>query len=73
MDKAFWLQRFFLVTKLVFAVLMVGELMKGHAVDVALWNSLVWSLLSSAIYTGASVYKLHPDETRALCRDVFTD
>jgi hypothetical protein len=73
MDKAFWLKHFSLTTKLVFAVLMVGELMKGRAVDVALWNSLVWSLLVSAIYTGASASKLHPEQTRALCRDVFKD
>ncbi len=42
---------------MVFAILMVVELLKGHELQMAIGFSVIWGLITSAIYIGISIYK----------------
>ena len=61
----FWVRRFLWVTGIVFMILMAAALLRGRALDIALTESLLWALVSSAIFTGARYYQVGPG--RRLC------
>ena len=69
MNPVFWIKRFFAATVLVFVALLVVELLKGHGLEAALTFSLVWSFITSAIYTGARIYRSRKGQSCAVCRD----
>jgi hypothetical protein len=69
MGRSFWIKRFVVVTALVFSVLMVAELAKGHGFEAALWFSAVWSLIAGAVFTGARIYHSRKGRYCAICRD----
>ena len=50
MQLLFWLRRFLLVYALGFAVLMIAESLKGHALIDALGFSGWWALMSASVY-----------------------
>ncbi|MDB5908472.1 MAG: hypothetical protein JWP34_2586 [Massilia sp.] len=67
--KQFWVKRFLWVTGIVFMMLMAAALLRGRTVEVALTESLVWALISSAIFTAVRYYKARKGEACALCKD----
>jgi hypothetical protein len=69
MGRAYWIKKFFRVTLLVFAVLMAVELLKGHDIASALTFSAIWGLITSAVYTGASIYRWRKQQACAICGD----
>jgi len=69
MSRSFWIKRFVVVTALVFSVLMVAELLKGHGIEASLSFSAVWSLIASAVFTGARIYHSRRGRYCAICRD----
>jgi hypothetical protein len=69
MGRAFWIKRFLAATALVFAILMIVELLKGHALEPALAFSALWSLITSAVFTGARIYQSRKGRHCAICRD----
>jgi len=69
MGRIFWIKRFLAVAALVFAVLMLIELLKGHDPESALTFSAVWSLITSAIFTGTRIYRSRKGQYCAVCRD----
>jgi len=69
MGSAFWIKRFFAATLLVFVLLMAVELLKGHSVEGALMFSVIWSLITSAVFTGARIYRRRKGQYCAICRD----
>jgi len=56
-SRAFWIKRFLALTALVFAVLMLVELLKGHDLETALTFSAVWSPVASGTFTAARIYQ----------------
>ena len=69
MGSAFWIKRFFAATLPVFVLLMAVELLKGHSVEGALMFSVIWSLIASAVFTGARIYRWRKGQYCAICRD----
>ncbi len=69
MGRSFWIKRFVTVAAVVFVVLMVVELFKGHTPDEALVNSAVWSLIAAAIFVAARIYHSRRGRACALCGD----
>ena len=69
MGRAFWIKRFLAVTALVFAALMIVELLKGHGLESALAFSALWSLITGAVFTGARIYQSRRGRHCAICRD----
>jgi len=69
MSPSLWVKRFVVVTALVFAVLMVAELLKGHDLEAAITFSALWSVIASAIFTGARIYRVRKGQYCAICGD----
>ena len=69
MTPGFWVKRFIVVTAIVFAVLMVVELLKGHEAQAAVIFSAVWSVIAAAIFTGARIYHSRRGRHCAICGD----
>ena len=63
------IKRFVVVTALVFAVLMVAELLKGHDIEASVTFSALWSVIACAIFTGARIYRARKGQYCALCGD----
>jgi hypothetical protein len=69
MGRSFRVKRFVVVTASVFSVLMVVEPLKGHGFQASLPFSAVWSLIASAVFTGARICHLRMGRYCAICRD----
>lgn len=69
MGRSFWIKRFVVVTVIVFLVLMVAELVKGHGLEASLSFSAMWSLIAGSVFTGARIYHSRRGRYCAICRD----
>ncbi len=70
MGAAFWIKRFVIVVAMVFVVLTAVALLRGRALDAALTESAIWSMITSAIFTGVRIYKSRKRQYCAICNDV---
>jgi len=70
MGTAFWIRRFLTVFALAFAVIGGAQLLKGRPLGYAMIQGLVWSSVSSVIFTAARLYHSHHGRHCALCRDI---
>ena len=70
MGAAIWIKRFVTVVLLVFAVLTAVSLLRGRSLETALVQSAIWSVITSAIYTGVRIYKSRRGQYCAICNDV---
>jgi hypothetical protein len=68
-SKEFWVKRYLWVTGIAFMILMAAALLRGRAFEVALTESFLWALVSSAIFTGVRYYKARKGSPCALCKD----
>lgn len=69
MGAAFWIKRFVTVVVLVFAVLMAVALLRGRTLETALLESAIWSVITSAIFTGVRIYRTRKQQYCAICND----
>jgi hypothetical protein len=70
MGTAFWIKRFLTVVALVFVVLTAAALLRGRTLETALVESAIWSVITSAIFTGVRIYRSRKRQYCAICNDV---
>ena len=69
-DKVRVVRGFFVVMAIAFVVIAAAQRLQGHPlVDVVL-DALLWSALSSGIFTVARVYRWRKGQYCAMCGDV---
>ncbi len=69
MGFKFWLTRSTKVYLFIAITLLVVELIKGHAFIDALSFSLLWSLITTAIFITTRIYHLSKGRECQLCQD----
>jgi uncharacterized membrane protein len=70
-STAFWIGRFCWMVGIVFTILLIVSLLRGRAAPTALAESLLWALISSAVFTGSRYYQARKGVACALCRDTI--
>ncbi|WP_438865277.1 hypothetical protein [Neptunicella sp.] len=67
MAMAFWLKRTLRVFLSVFILLFMVELLKGHRLEDAIEFSLIWSGISTVIFTATRLFYSRKGINCALC------
>ncbi|MGH8077415.1 MAG: hypothetical protein ACREPE_08850 [Lysobacter sp.] len=70
MGMAFWLRRFVVIFVAAFAVIGVGQLLKGHGMEDAAKHALLWATISGSVFVAGRMYQSGRGEHCALCRDI---
>ena len=58
MPLSFYLRRFLLAFAVSSVVIAVAQYLKGHPVELAVPDGLLWGAISSVVYTSVLAYKL---------------
>lgn len=58
MGTWFFIRRFLAAFAIATVVIGLAQYLKGHSVDYALREALVWGVISSLVYTSVLAYKL---------------
>lgn len=69
MGTTFWIRRFFLVFAAAFVVIAGAALMKGHALEDAVMQGLLWGAASAALFTGSRIWQSRRGIHCAICKD----
>ena len=69
MGTAFWIRRFLLVFVLALAIIAGAQMLKGHTFGYSVTQGLLWSAITSTIFTAARIYQSRRGEHCAICRD----
>jgi hypothetical protein len=72
-STAFWVRRYFVVAGAAFVLLVAVGLLKDRPFDRILAESLLWSVLTAAVFTAARYRSARKGEACALCRDTVED
>jgi hypothetical protein len=69
MGKAFWVKRFLLAAGGVFALLALVYLAKGRPLEQAMFDAVVWALITSIVYLGVLRYRTRQNPQCAIGSD----
>ena len=69
MGMAFWLRRYLFVFVAAFAVIGLGQLLKGHGVEDAARHALLWATISGSVFVAGRMYQSGRGRHCVLCRD----
>ena len=72
-STGFWVRRYLVVAGAAFVLLVAVGLLKGREFDRVLIESLVWGLVTAAVFTAVRYRKARKGEACALCRDTVED
>ena len=66
----FWIKRSLLVFTIVFIVLTVVELLKGHGLEAGLQFALLWSAIATATFIGTRMFYVSRGMNCPMCNDL---
>jgi hypothetical protein len=69
MGTSFWVKRFLVVTSGAFALLVLVYLAKGGQLYQAMFDAIVWALITSIIYLGVLRYRIGRNPQCAIGRN----
>jgi hypothetical protein len=69
MGTAFWIRRFVTVLVLAAAVIALAQWLKGHTLQYAGTQGLIWGFISAAAFTAARIYQSRRKQHCAICKD----
>ena len=69
MGAAFWIKRFFTVLVGAFVVIVVAQLLKGHAAKYSATHGAIWGFVSAAVFTAARYWQSRRGQHCAICKD----
>jgi hypothetical protein len=69
MGTAFWVRRFIAVLLLVGAIVALGQWMRGHTLQYAGIQGLIWGPITSAVFTTARIFQSRRKQHCAICKD----
>ncbi len=69
MGTVFWIRRFLTVFAIAFVVIGGAQFLRGRTISDSMIQGLIWSTISSAIFTASRTYHAHRGHHCALCRD----
>ena len=69
MGAAFWIRRFFTVLVLVSVIIALVQWAKGHELQYAITQGVIWGTLSAAVFTVARIYQSRRKQHCAICKD----
>ena len=72
-STAFWVRRYFVVAGAAFVLLVAVGLLKGREFDRVVTESLLWGLVTSAVFTAVRYRNARKGKACALCRDTVED
>lgn len=72
-STAFWVRRYFVVAGAAFVLLVAVGLLKGREFDRVLMESLLWGVVTAAVFTAARYRSACKGQACALCRDTAED
>ena len=72
-STGFWVRRYFFVAGAAFVLLVAVGLLRGRELERVLTDSLMWGMVSAAIFTAVRYRKARNGEACALCRDTVED
>lgn len=69
MGTAFWIRRFLRVLVLAGVVIAIAQWVKGHPLQVAAAEGLIWGAISASVFTVARIYQSRRKQHCAICKD----
>lgn len=69
----FWIRRYFVVAGGAFVLLVAVGLLKGREPQRVLAESLLWGVVTAAVFTAFRYRSARKGEACALCRDTLED
>ncbi|MBZ2209958.1 hypothetical protein [Massilia soli] len=72
-STAFWIRRYFVVAGASFVLLVAVGLLKGREAGRVLTESLLWAVVTAAVFTAARYRSARKGQAGALCRDTPDD
>ena len=72
-STAFWIRRYFVVAGLAFVLLVAIGLLKGREFERVLIESLLWGVVTAAVFIAARYRQASKGKACALCRDTVED
>jgi len=69
LGTVFWIRRFLTVFAIAFVVIGGAQLLRGHTFSYSLTEGLIWSTVSTIIFTGARMYHSYKGHHCAMCVD----
>jgi hypothetical protein len=69
MGTAFWIRRFFHVLVLAGVVIALAQWVKGHPLQFAATEGLIWGSISASVFTVARIYQSRRKQHCAICKD----
>jgi hypothetical protein len=69
MGTAFWIRRFFTALVLVGFIVVLAQWAKGHTLQYAATQGVIWGPVSAAVFTVARIYQSRRRQHCAICKD----
>ncbi len=69
MGAVFWIRRLVQVFGGAFVLIVCAQLLKGHTLDAAAGQGLIWAAVSAIVFTGARMLQSRKGLHCAICRD----
>lgn len=69
MNTGFWIRRFLAALVAAFVIITGAHLLRGRAMEDAIVQGLVWSVISAAIFVAANYYRWRRGQRCAVCGD----
>ena len=69
MGTVFWIRRFLTVFAIAFVLIVGAQFLRRRTISDSVIQGLIWSTISSAIFTASRLYHARQGRHCALCRD----
>jgi hypothetical protein len=69
MGPDFWMKRFFTVLAGAFVIILIAQMLKGHALSYSAVHSAIWAPITALIFTAARLYQSRKGQHCAICKD----
>ncbi|WP_130620070.1 hypothetical protein [Dyella amyloliquefaciens] len=69
MGTAFWVKRFFVVMLGAAAIISLVQWLKGHGLEYALVQGVLWGAISATIFVSARIYQSRRGMHCSICKD----
>ncbi len=69
MSVKFWIKRFLVVLSGAFVLISAVQFLKGHDLNDALTEGVIWGLVTSTVFTVARYFQARRGQHCAICKD----
>lgn len=69
MGTVFWVRRFLLVMTVAFVIIGAAQWLKGHSLQYAASQGLVWGAISAGLFVATRIYHARRGRHCAMCKD----